>query len=129
MKIIVDGQEYPLELTFTMAEARLIYRYSKVTLDKLSDSEGNPDVAAAMVHIALARKHPELAEADIEKRVGAVELAKLVVVQEDDAGPPAIGSTPTGNEPASENGTSGSLSSNGSDGSPATIPAPTGVPH
>lgn len=128
MKITIDGEPYPLQMTFTMDEARLIYRYSKVGLDKLNapENRGNPDLAAALCHIAIARKHPELSEADVEKRVGEIELAKLEVT-EDDAGPPAPGSTPTPNEPDSANATSGPPSPNGSDGFPETIPAPTGV--
>jgi hypothetical protein len=89
--IQIDGTEYELDFNFTIGEARMIKRYSGLTLNKLEgDNLTDPDVIAALVHIAIKRANPAWGDSDVEKFVNSVEIAKLEWKgDEDDVVPPA----------------------------------------
>lgn len=118
-QIVIDGREYPFPEfdTLTMDEADTLYRYAKVTLDKLAELDGfHPGVIMGMVHIAIARVRADLKATEIEARIRTLKMdemaAALGSLQGDDADPPPSG---TGDEPAP----SGEIS----DATMAAIPA------
>lgn len=134
MKLRIDGADYqfPSMDELTMGEARIIKRYSGLTLKQLAmqGEAGDQDVLAAFVHIAFARRAPNMAFEEIEQRVNNVRLVQVDAVPEPgdpegDALPPASTRTPNAEDSAS--GGSGPHSKNGSDDLPVTTLASTGT--
>jgi hypothetical protein len=126
----IDGVSYPFVSSdeMTMDEAIILHDYSGLTLDQLEDLEGfNPKVVGAFVHIAIARKRPDLKTPEIRKMIGAIKVTDLADAFEEaeekaDARPPEL-SKSEGEKPPS----SGASGANGGDPSPAPVPPePTG---
>ena len=107
----VEGESYPLTSAdeITMDEAIVLHDYSGITLDQLEDLEGfNPKVIAAFMHIAIARKRPDLKATELRKMVGAVKVNDLAEAFEEaekrvDARPPVLNEGESG-KPASSGG-------------------------
>jgi hypothetical protein len=140
-KLIVDGVEYEYPENYDMDEWRLIKRYSGMTPSAFLDPDGidwsDPDVTAALIHIAMKRKNPHANAKEIERYVGKVKYANLDFAsdeKEEEDLPPAVTPSETPSAPEkpsapSENSESSGGSSNGAaDVSPETIPSPTGTP-
>ena len=97
-KLKVDGEEYELTLDFNMGEARVIHRYSGMTLKDVEeafdkDNEAgdptNPNLIAGILHNLIKRRYPELRDKVIERRINETNLVELIVTdEEDDASPP-----------------------------------------
>jgi hypothetical protein len=134
--IRIDGTKYELAFNFTIGEARTIKRYSGLTLNQVEgDNLTDPDVIAALVHIAVKRTNPAWGESTVEQFVNSVEIAKLEWEgDEDDAVPPAssnvVSATSTGEdgsglsglypEPSNPNGTGTSPSDTSHISAPVT---------
>jgi hypothetical protein len=135
--IRIDGTKYELAFNFTMGEARMIKRYSGLTLNQLEgDNLTDPDVVAALMHIAVKRANPAWGDSAIEKFVDSVEIAKIEWEGDEDdaASPPAslnvASETSTGEdgsglsvlspEPSNQNGTGTSPSDTTPTSAPVT---------
>jgi hypothetical protein len=96
--IKIDGQEIefaPLD-SYTMDEAMVLWDYTKMTLDQVTDIDGFvPGVVAGLIHVSIQRANPQANAKAIRKQVGALPLAALaevfedISVEVDDAVPPA----------------------------------------
>lgn len=90
---------------FTMGERAVLFEYSGIVLEDFRRVEGetdearaerietavrNPGYITALLHIAYARRHPEMTRAAVQKVAEAVVLsdALLTVEGDDDANPP-----------------------------------------
>jgi hypothetical protein len=135
--IRIDGAKYELAFNFTIGEARTIKRYSGLTLNQLEgDNLTDPDVIAALMHIAVKRTNPAWSESAVEQFVNNVEIAKIEWEGDEDdaASPPAssnvVSETSTGEdgsalsglypEPSNPNGTGTSPSDTSHISAPVT---------
>lgn len=91
--LVIDGAryEFPTIDTFTMGEARVIKRYTGLSLNELQPDKktrkpgvdpSDPDFIAALLHIAFARSDPDASSDELEKRVDAVRFARIEAVEE-----------------------------------------------
>lgn len=123
-KLILDGKEYPMPdmAEITMGQARIIKRYTGMSLQQLGASDGtDPDVIAAFCHLAIAADNPAKSFGQVEKEVEAISFAKLEMTGDEDDGedeedPPASTQSGSGDEPPRSGG--------GSDPSSGEIPEP-----
>ncbi len=79
-KLIIDGKEYelPTSESMTIGESRIVKRYTGVAGQGLQDlAEGDPDLTAAMIHIAFMRENPAQSYQAIEKRVDDVKYSVI----------------------------------------------------
>jgi hypothetical protein len=79
-EINVNGRVYQLVTLddLTLAEAMVVWDYTRMGLDQIADVEGfNPGVIAALIHVSVARGEPGENERQIRQIVGAVPVAKL----------------------------------------------------
>ena len=79
-EIHVNGRTYQLisldELT--LAEAMVVWDYTRMGLDQIADVEGfNPGVIAALIHVSVARAEPDQNDKQIRAVIGAIPVAKL----------------------------------------------------
>lgn len=127
MKLVLDGAEFPFPEDLTMGEHRLFKKYTGMSLAMLDAETAfhDPDVMAAFMHIAIARANPHVPEKEIERRVNLITKVDAVEEPGDAEDPPTMTQTPS--DVASEPGTSGPSSPNGSADSQVTIPASTGT--
>lgn len=88
-KLIVDGREYEVPEMFTLGEARVLKRFTGLTLTGLAQIDpSDPDMLAALVLIAMRRHDPAVTEAAVDGlSLDGFELRPAD--EEDDAGPPA----------------------------------------
>jgi hypothetical protein len=79
-EINVNGRTYQLVTLdeLTLAEAMVVWDYTKMGLDQIADVEGfNPGVIAALIHVSVARAEPGETSRQIRAVVGAIPVAKL----------------------------------------------------
>jgi hypothetical protein len=79
-EINVNGRTYQLATLdeLTLAEAMIVWDYTKMGLDQIADVEGfNPGVIAALIHVSVARAEPGETSRQIRAVVGAIPVAKL----------------------------------------------------
>jgi hypothetical protein len=89
----IDGREYEFDGNFDLGEARVVKRYTGLTLKDLEGHDpSDPDLIAAFVHITFRRETPQASWDELEARVNAAKLATLLFEQDEEAvdvGPPA----------------------------------------
>lgn len=127
-KIIIDGVDYPMPDAFTIGHARIIKRYTGLTLQQVEEADSSdPDLIAAYCHLAIGEMHPGRSFAAIEAEVDKIQFAQLETPAdepEDEESPPA----------AAQNGNGGNADSSGLtsdvllDVTPETNRLPTGTP-
>jgi hypothetical protein len=123
-QIHVNGRDYELVTVdqLTLDEAIVVYEYTRMSLDQISDADGfHPGLIAALIHISVARGEPGETTASLRKAVGAIPVADLETVFADAELPPPQP------EPTSADGLSddsGAVSSTTSEQGPADIPEP-----
>jgi hypothetical protein len=127
-KLLIEGEEYPMpDLSdANLEQARIIKRYTGASLEEVADLHASdPDLIAALCHLAIHEREPALKFGEIEEQVGRIKLAKISSAEEvaDEASPPPSGQNATESEP---NG-SGESSATTLDAAPATIPTSIGV--
>jgi len=79
-EIQVNGRTYPLVTIdeLTLAEAMVVWDYTRMGLDEIADIEGfYPGVIAALIHVSVARGEPDENDRQIRQVVGAIPVAKL----------------------------------------------------
>jgi len=79
-EINVNGRTYPLVTIdeLTLAEAMVVWDYTKMGLDEIADIEGfYPGVIAALIHVSVARGEPGENDRQIRAVVGAIPVAQL----------------------------------------------------
>ena len=79
-EINVNGHTYQLVTIdeLTLAEAMVIWDYTKMGLDEIADVEGfYPGVIAALIHVSVSRGEPNENDRQIRQVVGAIPVAKL----------------------------------------------------
>lgn len=112
---VIDDKRYEIPRldTITLDEERILYVYADTVLQDFApahpdmpDDERavfdlaqlrkvrNPDFKRALAHIAYRREHPEEADADIQKAIGAVNALEvdIALLRGDDEDPPATSS-------------------------------------
>jgi hypothetical protein len=127
--LIIDGVEYPAPnpATFTIGQARIIYRYSGLTLQQVEDADpSDPNLMAAFCHLALLETHTGRSFAEIEKVVDKIQFAKLDFAKdkEGEERPPVSSQNANGATPPP----SGPTSVEPSARTPDKNPLPTGTP-
>jgi len=61
-----------------LAEAMVVFDYTKMGLDEIAEVEGfNPGVIAALIHVSVARGEPGETDRQIRAVVGAIPVARL----------------------------------------------------
>ena len=78
--INVNGRVYQLVTIdeLTLAEAMVLWEYTKMGLDEIAANEGfNPGVIAALIHVSVARGEPGETDRSIRQVVGAIPVARL----------------------------------------------------
>lgn len=119
-KLVMDGREYPMPNLgdLTMGDARIIKRYTGMTLEQVAEADPtDPDLIASFCHLAIRAEEPRKSFADIEAEVDKVRLAKLeFVAEEEEESPPSS----TQNESGSGSQRSGVTSDEPSDETPET---------
>lgn len=126
-QIIIDGRAYALPRldAITMGQARVLKRYTGLSLAEIADVDGtDPDLIAAFCHLAIQAEEPHKSYAAIEREVEAISFTTLEFAGGDEESPPIPG--------PSEQPSTPSDSGNGSDQhsmgeSPAKILPPIGV--
>ena len=84
--IHVNGRTYPLVSLdeLTLAEAMVVYDYTKLSLDQIPDLDGfHPGVIAALIHVAVQRGEPRETGRQIRQVVGQIQVSQLEQVFED----------------------------------------------
>jgi len=79
-EINVNGRTYQLVTIdeLTLAEAMVVWDYTRMGLDEIADIEGfYPGVIAALIHVSVARGQPDENDRQIRQVVGAIPVAKL----------------------------------------------------
>jgi hypothetical protein len=79
-EINVNGRTYQLVTLdeLTLAEAMVVWDYTRMGLDEISDVEGfNPGVIASLIHVSVARAEQGESARQIRQTVGAIPVAKL----------------------------------------------------
>jgi hypothetical protein len=79
-EIQVNGRVYQLVTIdeLTLAEAMVVWDYTKMGLDEIADIEGfYPGVIAALIHVSVARGEPDENDRQIRTVVGAIPVAQL----------------------------------------------------
>lgn len=119
-QIIIDGMAYDMPDTFTIGEARTLKKYTGLNLSDLEGADtSDPNFMAAVIHIAFARKFPNVSYAEIEARVDKVSLESIdTVMAEEPADPPTV--APSLVNGASESPTGG-IGAAVSESSPVTL--------
>ena len=129
-RFVIDGREYPVPEvdSFTLDEACVVWDYSKLGLDQLSDNTNNPWVYRAYVHIAYARGNPDVDEATISELVKGSSLVSVMEKLGGETNPTTQTPDTTSSPPSSSSSdaSSGEGSTNGSD-EPADVPSSTGA--
>lgn len=142
---VIDGMSYevPTLDSFTMSEAKILYRCSGLSLEdfaideddpeasgKLQKNIRNPGFIEALMTVAYVRGNKGISEAKAASVIGQsnlVEALQTFVGSEDDADPPVPSEAPaTEGSSVSPSDPSGDASMNGSD-APAKTPEPTGT--
>ena len=130
-KLVIDGVTYdaPELGDMTMGQARVLKRYTNMTLQALAraeDAGSDPDVISALAHLAIQGAEPNRSFASIQEQVENIRFAQLRF--EDDGGPveepDEDEENPTVSETGSEPSTSGESSTTSSD-----VPPVTSLPH
>ena len=118
--LVINGRDYPFPTvdTWDVGEARVLHRYTRMTLDQLGETEdySDPNLTAAFCHIALARESPNASFDQIEKAVNRIKLVQIqtrdgdeVTEQVDPPSQPSGPPKPNENEPSTgPSGTDGS---------------------
>ncbi len=86
IRFIANGKEFELpdSGTFTLDEGIVMYGYSGLTMDAISEIEGlHPGVIAGLVHVGIARANPEIKAKEIEAEVRRLNIADLITSIED----------------------------------------------
>lgn len=108
-KLLIDGQEYEIVTldTLTVGENRIVKRYTGVAGQALEELDDNdPDLTAAMIHIAFVRENPALSFAAAERRVDAVKYSEIDFTPDPDDEEQAPLATPSDEPPTSADDTS-----------------------
>ena len=76
--MIIDGIEHEFSPDFDIGEARIIKRYTGLSLAGMENHDvTDPDLVAAFVHIVFRREDPSLSFALLEEKVDRVKLASI----------------------------------------------------
>ena len=83
--LIIDGVEHEFSADFDIGEARVIKRYTGLSLAQMEGHDvSDPDLIAAFIHIVFRREDGTLSFSELESRVDAIKLASVDMRDEDE---------------------------------------------
>lgn len=129
--IQVNGRTYKLVGfdEYTLGEARVFWGYTKMSQAEIADVEGfNPDLIAAMIHIAVQRGEPGETERSIRAVVDAIPVGDLNKVFLDATTEDEAAQIPLPNAAGPNNGSGGGSSTSSETPPAAATPPATGSP-